>query len=110
MLNLMGSDGRGVLVGNSSAGIKETRAFGCPCVNIGARQRGRLRCANVIDADYDAAWISSAIRTALDDTGFRGLCRTCENVYGEGDSGARIAEILATTPLNLSLLQKRLVY
>jgi len=30
-------------VGNSSYGIKETPAFGCPTVNIGSRQDGRLR-------------------------------------------------------------------
>jgi UDP-N-acetylglucosamine 2-epimerase (non-hydrolysing)/GDP/UDP-N,N'-diacetylbacillosamine 2-epimerase (hydrolysing) len=110
MLNLLGNAARGVLAGNSSAGIKETRAFGCPCVNIGSRQRGRLRCANVIDVDYDSPAIAMAIGKALEDDGFRGLCRTCENVYGEGDSGARIAEILATVPLDHDLLQKRMAY
>ena len=110
MLNLMGNAGRGVLAGNSSAGIKETRAFGCPCVNIGPRQRGRLRCANVIDVDFDAAAIAGAIRRALDDREFRELCRTCENVYGAGDSGARIAEILATVPLDSKLLRKKMIY
>jgi UDP-N-acetylglucosamine 2-epimerase (non-hydrolysing)/GDP/UDP-N,N'-diacetylbacillosamine 2-epimerase (hydrolysing) len=110
MLNLLGNAPRGVLAGNSSAGIKEARAFGCPCVNIGSRQRGRLRCANVIDVDYDSAAIATAIGKALEDDEFRGLCRTCENVYGEGDSGTRIAEILATVPLDHALLQKRMAY
>jgi UDP-N-acetylglucosamine 2-epimerase (non-hydrolysing)/GDP/UDP-N,N'-diacetylbacillosamine 2-epimerase (hydrolysing) len=99
-----------VLVGNSSAGIKETRAFGCPCVNIGARQKGRLRCANVIDVDYNVAEISAAIRRSLEDDDFRKLCRTCENFYGEGDSGTRIAQRLATVSLDLTLLQKKLAY
>ena len=36
-------------VGNSSSGIKETPAFGCPSVNIGSRQLGRLRAGNVLD-------------------------------------------------------------
>jgi UDP-N-acetylglucosamine 2-epimerase (non-hydrolysing)/GDP/UDP-N,N'-diacetylbacillosamine 2-epimerase (hydrolysing) len=110
MLHLMGNAARGVLVGNSSAGIKETRAFGCPCVNIGARQKGRLRCANVIDVSYDAAEIRAAIQRSLQDDDFRTLCRTCENFYGEGDSGARIAERLATVTLDLALLQKKLAY
>jgi len=110
MLNLMGNAARGVLVGNSSAGIKETRAFGCPCVNIGARQKGRLRCANVIDVDYNVAEISAAIRRSLEDDDFRKLCRTCENFYGEGDSGTRIAQRLATVSLDLTLLQKKLAY
>ena len=40
-------------VGNSSSGIKETPAFGCPTVNIGSRQLNRLRGENVIDVRYD---------------------------------------------------------
>lgn len=110
MLSLMGGVGRGVLVGNSSAGIKETRAFGCPCVNIGSRQRGRLRCANAIDAEYEKNAIAAAVRKSLDDPEFRELCRTCENVYGEGNAGARIAEILATIPIDIRLLQKKLTF
>jgi UDP-hydrolysing UDP-N-acetyl-D-glucosamine 2-epimerase len=110
MLHLMGAVGCGVLVGNSSAGVKETRAFGCPCVNIGSRQRGRLRSANVIDVEYEKTPIIAAIRRCVRDQSFRELCRTCASVYGEGDSGARIAEILATVPINLRLLQKRLTY
>jgi UDP-N-acetylglucosamine 2-epimerase (non-hydrolysing)/GDP/UDP-N,N'-diacetylbacillosamine 2-epimerase (hydrolysing) len=110
MLGLMGGVGRGVLVGNSSAGIKETRAFGCPCVNIGSRQRGRLRCGNVIDAEYEKSAIAAAIRRSVDDREFRTLCRTCENVYGEGNAGARITEILATMPIGIEFLQKKLTY
>ena len=110
MLNLMGSAGRGVLAGNSSAGIKETRAFGCPCVNIGSRQSGRLRCENVIDTDYDTGAIVAAVQRAIEDDAFRRQCRTCENVYGSGDSGKRIADALATVEIDARLLQKRLTY
>jgi UDP-N-acetylglucosamine 2-epimerase (non-hydrolysing)/GDP/UDP-N,N'-diacetylbacillosamine 2-epimerase (hydrolysing) len=110
MLSLMGGVGRGALVGNSSAGIKETRVFGCPCVNIGSRQRGRLRSANMIDAGYNRDAIVAAIRRAVDDEEFRKVCRTCESVYGEGSAGSRIAEILATIPIDIRLLQKRMTY
>ena len=110
LLNLMGNAGRGVLAGNSSAGVKETRAFGCPCVNIGTRQRGRLRAANVLDAGYDAAAIAAAIRRAVCDAEFRLLCRTCGNPYGEGDAGRRIAETLATVPLDAALRRKKMTY
>lgn len=53
VLNLCGKEGRGVYAGNSSSGIKETAIFGCPVVNIGSRQAGRLRADNVIDTQYD---------------------------------------------------------
>ena len=110
LLHLMGNAGRGVLAGNSSAGIKETRAFGCPCVNIGARQRGRLRAANVVDAGDDSAAIAAATRRCLESGEFRALCHTCENPYGEGNAGPKIAEVLATLPINAALLQKKLTY
>ena len=42
----------GLLVGNSSAGIIEAATFGCPVINIGDRQSGRERNANVIDVPW----------------------------------------------------------
>ena len=110
ILNLMGKVGRGVVVGNSSAGIKESPAFGCPCVNIGSRQRGRLRAANVLDTAYDGAEIVAAVRKAICDEKFRRQCQSCENPYGAGNAGERIAEVLATVPINAALLQKKMTY
>src|SRR5262249_4469043 len=49
------------LVGNSSAGIRECSFLGVPVVNIGSRQNGRDRGANVVDVDYDRAAILTAI-------------------------------------------------
>ncbi len=39
------------LVGNSSSGICESPFFKTPCINIGQRQKGRIRSANIIDTD-----------------------------------------------------------
>jgi len=110
MLAICGQKGRGACAGNSSSGIKETPAFGCPTVNIGSRQKGRLRAKNVIDVGYDAAQIEAALRKCLWDEEFRALCRSVRNPYGEGDSGRRIADVLATIPLDLRLIQKRMTY
>jgi UDP-N-acetylglucosamine 2-epimerase (non-hydrolysing)/GDP/UDP-N,N'-diacetylbacillosamine 2-epimerase (hydrolysing) len=93
-------------VGNSSSGIKETPAFGCPTVNIGSRQLGRLRADNVIDAGYDASAIEAAIRRCLFDDGFRAVCAGVENPYGVGDAGLKIANVLATVKLDGALLRK----
>ncbi|NJO53458.1 MAG: UDP-N-acetylglucosamine 2-epimerase (hydrolyzing) [Bacteroidales bacterium] len=93
-------------VGNSSSGIKETPAFFCPTVNIGSRQLGRLRAQNVLDADYDGAAIEAAVRTCLFDDAFRAVCRTIVNPYGVGDAGRKIAEVLATVPIDGALLRK----
>ena len=75
-LNLCGRVLPGACVGNSSSGIKETPAFGCPAVNIGSRQDGRLRGDNVIDTGYDTEHILDACRRALSDDAFRERCRT----------------------------------
>lgn len=39
------------VVGNSSSGICESVFFKTPCINIGQRQKGRIRSANIIDTD-----------------------------------------------------------
>lgn len=110
VLNVIGQVGRGACVGNSSGGIKETPAFGCPSVNIGSRQRGRLRGTNVIDVPYEADATVAAIQRCVEDQEWRSHCRHCVNPYGRGDSGARVAEILAATAVEISLLQKKMTY
>ena len=110
VLNLIGRVGRGAFVGNSSAGIKETPALGCPVVNVGSRQQGRLRADNVLDVPYDAAAIEAAVRRATYDEAFRTQCQTCRNPYGVGDAGARIAEELATVTVDKRLVQKRMTF
>jgi UDP-hydrolysing UDP-N-acetyl-D-glucosamine 2-epimerase len=102
-------DARVVCAGNSSSGIKETPAFGCPTVNIGSRQSGRLRGGNVLDADYDASPIALALRTALFDEEFRQRARSGDNPYWRGGAGERVAEILATVPIDQHLLRKQMV-
>ena len=109
MLSLCGTSS-GVCAGNSSSGIKETPVFGCPAVNIGSRQLGRLRGDNVIDADYDEDSIYAACRKALDDANFRKQSRDGHNPYGAGGSGKRIAEILATVELGTRLVRKKMTY
>ncbi len=97
-------------IGNSSSGIKETPAFYCPCINIGNRQRGRLRADNVIDVDYDRDEINKAIHRCLADDIFKEQVRTCVNPYGAGNAGPRIVEVLATVDLNQALIQKKMTY
>jgi UDP-hydrolysing UDP-N-acetyl-D-glucosamine 2-epimerase len=110
LLNYCGRVARGVCVGNSSSGIKETPAFGCPVVNVGSRQDGRLRALNVLDVGYDAKEIVAAVRRCAEDAAFRHACATCENPYGRGNAGSRIAETLATLEINRALVQKKMAY
>ena len=92
-----------VIVGNSSSGVREACYFGVPTVNIGSRQSGRLRTKNVTDVPGERAAIVQAIKDILNGP------RRHDPVYPYGKEGAgeRIAELLATLPLDSA--QKRLV-
>ena len=101
-------DIRIVCVGNSSSGIKETPAFGCPTVNIGSRQSGRLRGKNVIDVDYKEIDIFDSIEFCLKDINFRKQCFETDNPYYAGNSGEKIAKIISKIPINKDLLRKKM--
>ncbi len=104
------TDWRVACVGNSSSGIKETPVFGCPTVNIGSRQQGRLRGDNVMDANYDAEEIYAAVWRCLFDGEFRAICASTGNPYGGGRAGELIAESLATIDLDPKIiLRKRMM-
>ena len=90
------------LVGNSSVGIRECAYLGVPTVNIGTRQSGRDRGQNVLDAGYRREEIVAAIRQHLQ----RGRYES-DPIYGQGQAGERIAELLASSPLGI---EKRLTY
>ena len=99
---------RVVCVGNSSSGIKETPVFGCPTVNIGTRQKGRLRGKNVLDVDYQKESIIDAVTICIEDKDFRKKCAETDNPYYIGDAGKKIAEILAEVPLSRELICKQM--
>ncbi|MDP2954982.1 MAG: UDP-N-acetylglucosamine 2-epimerase [Longimicrobiales bacterium] len=90
------------MVGNSSVGIRESAFLGLPVVNIGNRQAGRDRAANVTDVDYDRSAIVAAVRAHLANGRY-----PSDPLYGDGRAGARVADLLATVPLTVA---KRLAY
>jgi UDP-hydrolysing UDP-N-acetyl-D-glucosamine 2-epimerase len=97
-----------VMIGNSSSGLIEAPSVGLPVVNVGDRQRGRLRAANVIDVDHDRAAIAGAIRRALDPA-FRRALAGLANPYGDGRAAPRIARVLREVELGPRLTRKRFV-
>lgn len=96
--------GARVLVGNSSSGIIEAPAAGTASVNIGTRQRGRLRSGqSVIETSESYDEVFEAIGRAL---GQRPR-KSRRGAYGDGGSGVRIAGVLARTRWCETLRQKR---
>jgi UDP-hydrolysing UDP-N-acetyl-D-glucosamine 2-epimerase len=90
------------LVGNSSAFIREGAFLGTPAVNIGSRQMGRDRGRNVIDVPYNHEAITRAIRQQVEHG-----CYPPDHLYGDGQAGPRLADVLATARIRL---QKRITY
>ena len=98
------------LVGNSSSGIIEAPSFGVPAVNIGPRQKGRQRGANVIDCGYDKQEIVSAVRHALYDQEYRMQVLRAKNPYGDGKTGVRVVQLLEGIRVTPELIQKKMTY
>lgn len=90
------------VIGNSSVGIRECSYLGVPVVNVGTRQHGRERGPNVIDVGSSSDEIVAALERHL-----AGEPTPRVHLYGDGQAGQRIAEVLATCELSI---EKRLTY
>jgi GDP/UDP-N,N'-diacetylbacillosamine 2-epimerase (hydrolysing) len=83
-----------VVVGNSSSGLLEVPSFRIPTINIGDRQRGRLKAKSVIDCPPKSTFISTSIRLALSPTCQRLLQQLFVNPYGDGGASEKIVSKL----------------
>jgi UDP-N-acetylglucosamine 2-epimerase (non-hydrolysing)/GDP/UDP-N,N'-diacetylbacillosamine 2-epimerase (hydrolysing) len=82
-----------VVIGNSSSGLVEVPAFKKATVNIGDRQKGRLKASSVIDCEENEWHITSAIYRALSPE-FQDLLCNVVSPYGKGNASQRIKEQL----------------
>ena len=97
------------MIGNSSSGLIEAPSLELPVVNIGDRQRGRTRAANVLDVAPDREAIRQAIAQATSEA-FRASLVGLRNPYGDGHAAARIVGVLRETVLNIRLTGKEFHY
>lgn len=82
-----------VIIGNSSSALIEAPVLNKATVNIGDRQKGRLKATSVLDAEENKDAIVSAIRTALSED-FRAGLPVTKSLYGSGDVSRRIKDTL----------------
>lgn len=82
-----------VVVGNSSSGVIEAATLRVPAVDVGERQRGRLRGDNVVHSAEGRVAVEAAVREALSEEGRR-RAAAVHNPYGVGDASARILDIV----------------
>ncbi len=93
------------VIGNSSSGLIEAPSLHVPTVNIGERQRGRLRAASVVDCKDGTDGIMAAIAKALS-ADHTALTRDVENPYGPPGASSKIKDHLAAANLD-GILMKR---
>lgn len=99
-----------IMIGNSSSGIIEAPSFKIPVINIGSRQQGRGRSANIIDVPPEKNKILDAIHYSLHDKQFKRKVHSCKNQFGDGSAAQRMITILKELPLNETLIQKQITY
>lgn len=81
------------VVGNSSSGIAEVPSFKKPTINIGDRQKGRLKAKSVIDCDPIKDSIFYAIKRAFSEE-FKLEVQGSINPYGNGGASNEVLKIL----------------
>lgn len=80
-----------MVIGNSSSGLVEVPSFKKPTINIGDRQKGRLRGCTVIDCVPETESINKAIGKARSKE-FLAICKNSENLYGKENTSDIIVE------------------
>lgn len=95
------------VVGNSSSGLAEVPSFKKATINIGDRQRGRIKAKSVIDCGPDRSAILQAIQNVYLGE-FQNDLKSVVNPYGEGGASQSIVEVLESA--NLDNLIKKSFY
>jgi len=88
------------VVGNSSSGLAEAPSFKIGTINIGERQKGRIKAASVIDCTPEEKAISNAIEK-LYSKPFQKALKSVSNPYGDGIASRKIVEKLKSVDLQL---------
>lgn len=95
------------VIGNSSSGIVEAPSFRTASINIGSRQKGRVRAESTIDVEVNKLQIVDAISTIYTNA-FQERLQTVINPYGQGNSSQRLVSIIKS--LDLSKLRSKIFY
>ena len=92
------------VVGNSSSGLAEAPSFKIGTINIGDRQKGRIKASSVIDCEPNKDSILKSFEK-LYSKEFQETLKTTINPYGDGCASKKIVEILKSVDLE-NILKK----
>ena len=98
------------LIGNSSLGLLEAPFLKLPVINVGNRQQQRFHAENVVFVPHKAQQITDIIQLWRQNDEERNQHVNCENTYGDGRAGSRVAELLDTINLDANFLNKDLTF
>lgn len=95
------------VLGNSSSGLMEAPSFKIPTINVGNRQKGRIKADTVIDCKTESQDIIQAVKYAMSDS-FKEHIVNCVNPYGNGNTTKKIVQIVKDELMNKDMnLQKK---
>jgi len=94
-----------MVVGNSSSGIAEVPSFRIPTINIGDRQKGRIKAASIIDCKPEKNEIINAFNKA-NHKNFLKILKNVVNPYGDGIASNKIVKVLNSVELK-NILKKK---
>jgi len=86
------------VVGNSSSGLTEAPSFKIATINVGDRQKGRIKSDSVIDCLPNYNSIHKAFKLAYSDA-FKEKLKTVENAYGKGGASEKIKDTIKSVDL-----------
>ena len=94
------------VIGNSSSGLIEVPSFRKATINIGNRQKRRLRASNVIDCEPTKKDICSSIKYIYSKK-FQNNLKFLKNPYGDGETSSKIFQLLKSLKIDKNILIKK---
>lgn len=98
------------VIGNSSSGIMEAPYFNIPTINIGNRQEGRAQDCSIINSEVNTKSIEEALQKSIDELFLETNCKTCHNLYGDGNTSEQMFNILKDFIQNNKIEKKKIFY
>ncbi len=82
-----------IMIGNSSSGILEASSYKLPVINIGNRQKGRLKTKNVIDCSFNIKEMNKSYEHVKSKR-FLNKIKNITNPYRQNNCVSKILNIL----------------
>ena len=95
------------VVGNSSSGLLEAPSFKIGTINIGDRQKGRIKAESVLDCEPTKASIAAAFEKLYSGE-FQSSLKSVKNPYGDGCASRQI--VLQIKNSNLDNILKKVFH